>query len=96
MIKIININKDFSKFPSGRFYIDGPYSGERFRKEFLLPALKDYDVVEIYLDGTLGYSSAFLKEAFGGLYEKSDKIKLFSFDENLIQEIKQYYNTVIA
>lgn len=65
-IKII-ISRDFSEAPAGRYLTDGPYSGERFRDEILFPALKNFDLVEVELDGTLGYGSSFLEEAFGGL-----------------------------
>lgn len=58
---------EFSPFPAGRYYTDGPNSGERFREEFLVPALKRSEPVVIELDGTLGFGSSFLEEAFGGL-----------------------------
>lgn len=67
MGKIINIKNDFSPFPGGRFNKDGPFSGERFLKEFLIPALQENDTVVIELDGTFGYGSSFLEEVFGGL-----------------------------
>ena len=56
-----------SEFPAGRYYDDGPYPGEKFRKEFLVPALKAGGNVLVDLDGTMGYGSSFLEEAFGGL-----------------------------
>ncbi len=64
--KVINIANDFSKFPGGRRKADGPYSGEEFRDTLLIPALKDYDYVEVQLDGVVGYPASFLEEAFGG------------------------------
>ncbi len=63
----INISKDFSMYPSGRFRSDGLFSGEAFREDFLLPALKEYDKVIIKLEGCFGYASSFLEEVFGGL-----------------------------
>lgn len=63
----ISIARDFSRFPAGRYSTDGPYSGQRFREELLVPALKRSAVVTIDVDGTLGYGSSFLEEAFGGL-----------------------------
>lgn len=54
----------------GRVRADGNSSGERFRDDFLIPALKSNDVVEILLDEAEGYGSSFLDEAFGGLIRK--------------------------
>jgi STAS-like domain of unknown function (DUF4325) len=68
-VKTINIAADFSPVVSGRKLADGPYSGERFRLEFMLPALNNYDLVIVNLDDVLGYSVAFLDDAFGGLVE---------------------------
>jgi len=70
MSKIINIFCDFSKHPSGRFYEDGPYSGQKFREEYLIPALKEHSKFTIKIDGVRGYGSSFLDEAFGGLVRK--------------------------
>lgn len=63
----INVARDFSRYPSGRYRADSKASGERFRDDFILPVLKDGGRVIIQLDGTLGYGSSFLDEAFGGL-----------------------------
>lgn len=67
MDKMIDIVKDFSPFAAGRYYSDGPWSGQRFLEEVLLPAFKDGDRISVKLDGTLGLGSSFLEEAFGGL-----------------------------
>lgn len=74
---------DYSPLPGGRSQNDGPFSGERFRREFLVPALKkaiDTDgILNVVLDEVLGYSSSFLEEVFGGLVRAKvfpkDKIK---------------------
>lgn len=63
----ISIAQDFSQFPAGRFKSDGPYSGEAFREDILVPALAKDESVNIDMDGVLGYGSSFLEEAFGGL-----------------------------
>lgn len=69
----INIAKEFSPTPAGRYPSDGPYSGQRFREEILAPALKSAlakggsERVEIDLDGSLFFSGAFLGEAFAAL-----------------------------
>lgn len=65
--KLISIANDFSRFPAGRYYADGPYTGQKFREEFLVPAFKNADHVIVNIDDTLGYGSSFLEEAFGGL-----------------------------
>ena len=65
--KTIVIAQDFSPFPGGRFRNDGPNSGERFRDELLIPALKEFERVIVILDGTEGFGSSFLDEAFGGI-----------------------------
>lgn len=77
--RIISIAQQFSETPAGRFRTDGPFSGERFRDELLYPALTGPDKVLVDLDGTLGYGSSFLEEAFGGLVREKkmtlDQIK---------------------
>ena len=64
------IAKDFSRFPAGRFRSDGPFSGEAFREDHLVPAFTHSKPVTIHLDGVEGYPSSFLDEAFGGLVRK--------------------------
>ena len=67
----IDIARDFSPTPGGRFRAMGPASGEQFR-ELLRKALqrKPPEDVEVILDGVEGYGSSFLEEAFGGLIRK--------------------------
>jgi hypothetical protein len=69
-MKRINIGKDFSETPLGRYPSDGPFSGERFREEFLRPALTQCPEVTVKIDDAEGYGSSFLDEAFGGLVRK--------------------------
>ncbi len=63
----INIAKEFSLEPYGRFLSDGEFSGERFREEKLIPALETNESVEVQLGGTDHYGAVFMEEAFGGL-----------------------------
>lgn len=63
----INIATNFSIEPMGRYLTDGDGSGEAFRERVLVPALKEAETVEVILDGTEGYGSSFLDEAFAGL-----------------------------
>lgn len=65
--KSLSVAKDFSPSPAGRFRSDGRFSGEQFREDLLLPALMASDEVFVDFDGTDGYGSSFLEEAFGGL-----------------------------
>lgn len=58
---------DFTRYPGGRFKRFGPGSGEEFRDDHLLVALKSSDEVLVLLDRVAGYPSSFLEEAFGGL-----------------------------
>jgi hypothetical protein len=97
-IKNISIARDFSKFPAGRFYTDGPYSGERFRVEVLVPALDVAETVVVDLNGVSGFGSSFLDEAFGGLVrarvlsasEALARVNFVSADESYIEEIRSY------
>lgn len=67
MIATINIAKDFSPYPGGRFRTDGPANGEQFRDDLLMPALRDNEVVTVVIDGVAGLPPSFLDEVFGGL-----------------------------
>lgn len=98
----INVSKDFSEYPAGRYRDDGEFSGEVFREDLLLPMLKNFDVVEINLDGSMGYGSSFLEEAFGGLVRLGkftrdalhQKLKFkYKEDPIVIDEIWQYIDS---
>jgi hypothetical protein len=68
VVTVINIATDFARYPFGRYVGDGPYSGQRFREELLVPALRrDSEEIVVNLDGAIGMGSSFLEEAFGGL-----------------------------
>jgi hypothetical protein len=79
---IVNIAKDFQPVPGGRFPWEGPNSGEEFREKCLrakYDAARKLNVpLIVELDGTSGYASSFLEEAFGGLVRKryADKADL--------------------
>ncbi|HEV7301822.1 MAG TPA: STAS-like domain-containing protein [Tepidisphaeraceae bacterium] len=66
----INIAKDFSETPLGRYREDNDFSGEAFREDMLRPAIQDYKLVRVKIDEVEGYGSSFLEEAFGGLVRK--------------------------
>jgi hypothetical protein len=69
-MKTVRIAVDFSRTPGARYRTDGPFSGEQFREEVLMPLLKDNESIIVDLDGTRGFATSFLEEAFGGLARK--------------------------
>lgn len=97
----ITIAKDFSDTPGARYYDDGPHSGQEFFQKILLPkfkeALQNNAKLVIDLDGTEGYATSFLDEAFRSLSDEFDAEKvwkniiLMSEEEpDWIDEIKSY------
>jgi len=103
---ILSIANDFKETPGARYISDGPYSGELFYKDHLKPAflkVKDNDKkLIIDLDGTEGYATSFLDEAFGSLSKEFSedfvlsKIKFISTEEpNLVNEIKDYIHEAL-
>jgi hypothetical protein len=91
----LSIARDFSRFPAGRYLTDGKNSGERFRA-MLVAKLKAGSVC-VDLDGTMGYGSSFLEEAFGGLVRSGfaikqlkERLSFSSSDESLVTEIWSY------
>ncbi|MFC0174072.1 STAS-like domain-containing protein [Vibrio comitans] len=98
--------KDFTKFPGARYRDLGPHSGEEFRDDKLIPAIRDKGPsLIINLDGVFGYGSSFLEEIFGGCVRKGidDDVMLSIIknivsedDPDLIDEIKEYVNDAIS
>lgn len=97
----ISIANDFSETPGARYYKDGPKSGQDFFENLLSimfeKALKAGQKLIIDLDGTEGYATSFLDEAFRSLSDKYDpetvwkNITLISVEEpDWIEEIKSY------
>ena len=94
----ISVARDFSRFPAGRFREDGPFSGQAFREDQLAPAMQTGEPVEVCMDGTEGYGSSFLEEAFGGLIHTEgidkaqvrEKLSIKTEDEALESEIWDY------
>lgn len=96
--KTINVGRDFSRYPAGRYKNDGPYNGEKFREEILLPALRGTaEKLIIEFNEARGYGSSFLEEAFGGLVRAGfsaqdlfNRLEMRSDDKSLIEEIRMY------
>jgi hypothetical protein len=98
--KIINVATEFSRAPGGRYYTDGEASGQEFRERLLIPAYNEFDEIIIEMDGTRGYPSSFLDEAFGGLvrvmqispsdFAKKIKFKASPDFEIYVQDVFSY------
>lgn len=85
----ISIAKEFSSAPGARLRVDGEHSGEEFRDTLLEPRFLEAKTkgvsLEVTLDGTAGYGSGFIEEAFGGLARKygiEDVLSVISFISN--------------
>jgi hypothetical protein len=85
----LSVGRDFSRTPGARYETEGDHSGEVFRTRLLLPRVKDAisnkSKLVVDLDGTAGYATSFLEEAFGGLVRR-EGIKAAELKE--ILEIK--------
>lgn len=101
---VLNIAKDYSRCPGARYEREGDFSGERFRTDFLAPKLREAIAsgcqLEVVLDGSAGYSTSFIEEAFGGLIrsdhfslqEVKAKIVIISDeDPSYLDDINEYW-----
>ena len=94
----VNVAKNYTRFPSGRFKRNGSTSGEAFRQRFLEEPLREGKKVTVELDGTIGYGSSFLEEAFGGLVralqiapnDLKPRLHFVSDDPALLEEVIGY------
>lgn len=96
--------KDFSVFPGPRTKELGENSGEAFRDDILIPAIRQYEKVCVNLDGVFGYGSSFLEEVFGGLVRVGVNVDSIKFvrdhlvsedDPSIVVEIKEYINNAL-
>lgn len=55
----LHVAKDFSDCPAGRYFTDGPFSGEALAHRVHI-ALATEDKVVVDLDGTRGYGASFI------------------------------------
>lgn len=69
-MKIV-VSKDFSATPGGRWKKLGPNSGEEFYESILSVKFKEAinknEILDIDLDGVIGYPSSFIDQSFGSL-----------------------------
>ncbi|MDY2987159.1 MAG: STAS-like domain-containing protein [Peptoniphilus sp.] len=97
----MNVNvKEFTTTPGGRYKQISSFSGEEFRDDILRPAIEEAinkgENIVINLDGTYGYPTSFLDEAFGKLckYFTNNELKKITYISNdepsLIQDIEKY------
>jgi hypothetical protein len=82
-MRTFSIARQFNPHPGGRLRKTGPGSGEAFREDHLVRLLASPEPIELDLDGTSGFPSSFLDEAFGGLvrigYSKDQLRQQFRF-----------------
>lgn len=99
-MNVVSVAKDFTRFPAGRYTRNGETSGQAFRERFLEGPLARGEDVVIELDGTVGYGSSFLEEAFGGLVRSLQlpaatllqRLTIRTSDPTLTEEITDYIN----
>ncbi len=97
----LNIAREFADSPGWRYRTDGPNSGEEFREKLLKPrfvqALEQGRKLLVNLDGTPGYTTAFLDEAFAGLAREFgvqqvlNRLEFHCIDEPFLPREIQFY-----
>lgn len=102
-METLKISKNFSTTPGPRLRKQGSFSGQQFREDILLAAIKNAinknEILILDLDGTAGYGPSFLEESIGGLIRVEgihydaliSHLKIVSKEEPyLIDEIHDY------
>lgn len=91
---VLSIAEQFSRYPGPRYRNDGPYSGEQFREELLLPAVRSAiqsnGLLTVVLDQVAGYGSSFLEEAFGGLIREGLSIEDLSKHLEIVARTERF------
>jgi len=100
---IVNVGRDFSKTPGPRYEKEGDFAGELFRKTILFPKYEEAESNDlplvVDLDGTAGFGTSFLEEAFGGLIRENNvplaklksRMTVKSDEEpDLLEEVESY------
>lgn len=104
MTKILVVAQDFHKRPAGRYRIDGSYSGEAFREDYLLPELQQLtgnQKLIVDFEGVTMSASSFLEEAFGGLVrhkyflakDLQNKLEIHSSRQSIIDKVWEYIDS---
>ncbi len=94
----IKIAEDFSATPGARYYEDGPASGQEFFEKILKDkfesAISNNQKLTIDLDGTDGYASSFLNEAFRRLSSAYDAETVWNNLVLISNEIPKYIQKI--
>ena len=76
MVRKLDVAKEFTATPIGRYRADSSRSGEVFREDILRPALRAAaaagETIEIDFSGMAGLNPSFLEEGFAGLARVPD------------------------
>ena len=95
---------DWTHHPAGRFRSDGPYSGEQWRDDFLIPAMERVEsaggsTLQLDLSGIRGAGSSFLEEVFGGLVRTRPQldavVRLEFVNREHTEDVGDYRNDAI-
>jgi hypothetical protein len=86
-MKELNIGKEFSKDPAGRYFTDGDGNGEEFREHYLktrLESLQPNEKLKIILDDEVeSYGSSFLVEGFAGMVKYG-----YMYNDELLRKLE--------
>lgn len=97
MIVIVIVN-DFTDTPGARTYEDGAYSGQEFFDKFLKPKFIEAEgsgvKLRIDLDGTNGYASSFINEAFSLLGNEFGADNVWNTLDLKSEEVPKYITKV--
>jgi hypothetical protein len=96
-----SIAREFTDTPGPRFEVQGPWSGEMFRKKHLSnwfrDAIRAGATLVVDLDGGYGYAPSFLEESFGGLARECgiervlSTVEIRSSEQPLLEEKVRRY-----
>lgn len=98
------VAEQFHRRPSGRYRTDGPWSGEKFREDYLVPliqqAISENKKLLINFDNVSMSASSFIHEAFSGLivhkhFTKEQLINTLVIESErtaIVESIYEYLN----
>ena len=86
----LKVSKEFTDLPGGRYESQGPFSGEEFRRDYLIPyydlSVFNKEKLVVDLDGGYGYGCGFIEESFGGMvrygYSAKELLKNIEYISN--------------